>query len=114
MKATNGLGAGLATLGVAASLLSGCIVAPAPGYYPPGYYAPHVVAVAPPPPQVEVVGVAPAPGYVWFGGYWNWVGGTHVWVPGYWGAGRPGYRWVPHGWVRTGGGWRMAPGHWAR
>jgi hypothetical protein len=114
VKAKNGLKAGLATIGVAASLLSGCIVAPAPGYYPPGYYAPHVVAVAPPPPQVEVVGVAPAPGYVWFGGYWNWVGGTHVWVPGYWGAGRPGYRWVPHAWVHAGGGWRMAPGHWAR
>ena len=30
------------------------------------------VMVAPPPPQAEVIGVAPAPGYVWFGGYWGW------------------------------------------
>jgi hypothetical protein len=109
VKALTGLRAGLGTLLVAGSLLSGCVVAPAPGYY-----GARVVTVAPPPPQVEVVGVAPAPGYVWFGGYWNWVGGQHVWVPGYWGAGRPGYRWVPHAWVRAGGGWRMAPGHWAR
>ncbi len=110
MKALTGFKAGLTTIVLAGGLLSGCIVAPAPGYY----YAPHVVAVAPPPAPVEVVGVAPAPGYVWFGGYWNWVGGTHVWVPGYWGAGRPGYHWVAHTWVRAGGGWRMAPGHWAR
>ncbi len=110
MKALTGFKAALGTIVVAGGLLSGCIVAPAPGYY----YAPHVVAVAPPPAPVEVVGVAPAPGYVWFGGYWNWVGGTHVWVPGYWGAGRPGYHWVAHTWVRAGGGWRMAPGHWAR
>jgi hypothetical protein len=110
VKALTGFKAGLTTIVLAGGLLSGCIVAPAPGYY----YAPHVVAVAPPPAPVEVVGVAPAPGYVWFGGYWNWVGGTHVWVPGYWGAGRPGYHWVAHTWVRAGGGWRMAPGHWAR
>ncbi len=110
MKALTGFKAGLATIVMAGGMLSGCVVAPAPGYY----YAPHVVAVAPPPAPVEVVGVAPAPGYVWFGGYWNWVGGTHVWVPGYWGAGRPGYHWVAHTWVRAGGGWRMAPGHWAR
>jgi hypothetical protein len=110
VKALTGFKAGLATIVMAGGMLSGCVVAPAPGYY----YAPHVVAVAPPPAPVEVVGVAPAPGYVWFGGYWNWVGGTHVWVPGYWGAGRPGYHWVAHTWVRAGGGWRMAPGHWAR
>ncbi len=110
VKSMSGLRAGLGALMVAGSLLSGCIVAPAPGYY----YRGPVVAVAPPPPQVEVVGVAPSPGYVWIGGYWNWVGGRHVWVPGYWGAGRPGYHWVPHGWVHAGGGWRMAPGHWAR
>ena len=95
---------------VAAALLGGCVVVPAPGYY----YGGGVGAVAPPPDQVEVVGVAPMPGYVWFGGYLNWVGGRHVLAPGYWGPGRAGYHWVPHTWVRAGGGWRMARGHWAR
>jgi hypothetical protein len=94
-------------------LLAGCVVTPVG---PPHAYvavgAP--VMVAPPPPQPEYIGVAPVAGYVWFGGYWNWVGGRHVWVAGHWGPGRPGYYWVPHRWVRAGDGWRMAPGHWAR
>jgi YXWGXW repeat-containing protein len=94
------------------ALLAGCVVTPVG---PPRAYVGvgATVAVAPPPPQPEYIGVAPYPGYIWFGGYWNWVGGQHVWVAGHWGPGRPGYYWVPHHWVATGGGWRMAPGHWA-
>ncbi len=80
----------------------------------PGYYAGPVVAVAPPVARVEVIGVAPSPGYVWMGGYWNWVGRRHVWVEGRWAPGRPGYHWVPHTWVHVNGGWRMNEGHWAR
>ena len=72
------------------------------------------VLLMPPAARVEVVGVAPTAGYVWFPGYWNWTGSGHVWVGGYWGPGRPGYYWAPHAWVRYGGGWRMAPGHWVR
>jgi hypothetical protein len=110
MKSLRGIKtlAGIAVL--SGALLGGCIVAPAPGYYGGG----AVVTVAPPAPQLEVVGVAPTPGYVWFGGYWNWVGGRHVWVGGHWGPGRAGYHWVPHAWVHEGGGWRMHEGHWAR
>ena len=96
---------------LSASLLTGCIVAPAPGYYRGG---PAVVTVAPPAPPVEVVGVAPNPGYIWFPGFYAWEGGAHVWHAGYWGPGRAGYYWAPHAWVRYGGGWRMAPGHWVR
>jgi hypothetical protein len=71
--------------------------------------------VAPPPPQVEVVGVAPGPGYIWLGGYWNWEGGRHVWVPGRWDVPPRGYHtWVAHRWVPYRGGYRLAPGHWAR
>lgn len=95
---------------LSASLLSGCIVAPAPGYY----RGPAVVTVAPPPPPVEVVGVAPTPGYIWFPGFYGWEGGVHVWHAGYWGPGRAGYFWAPHRWVRYGGGYRMEPGHWVR
>jgi hypothetical protein len=110
MNSIRGLKAGAGCLLLAGALLGGCVVAPAPG----PYYGGAVVTVAPPAPQVEVIGVAPVPGYVWFGGYWDWVGGRHVWVGGHWGPGRPGYHWVPHAWVHAGGGWRMAPGHWAR
>jgi hypothetical protein len=97
----------------ATTLLSGCVVrgsvaVPAP-VVTVGY-----VSVAPPPPQVEVIGEPPQPGYVWIGGYWNWVGGQHVWVRGHWSAPRPGYHWVAHVWVHENGGWRLHEGHWAR
>jgi hypothetical protein len=97
------LGAALA----AAALLSACVVAPAP--YPEGG---AYVTVAPPAPQVEVIGTPPVPGYFWIGGYWGWVGGRHEWVGGHWEAPRPGYHYVPHAWVREGGGYRAYPGHW--
>jgi hypothetical protein len=89
--------------------LGGCVVVPDQRHYAGG-----VVMVAPPAPRVEVIGVAPTPGYVWLGGYWNWVGDRHEWVPGHWVAGRPGHHWVAHQWVRQGDGWHMRPGHWER
>jgi WXXGXW repeat (2 copies) len=89
--------------------MTACVVAPDQGHYYGG-----VVMVAPPEPRVEVVGVAPTPGYVWFNGYWQWIGGRHQWVAGHWAPGRAGYRWIGHSWVRSGDGWRMHPGHWER
>jgi hypothetical protein len=41
--------------------LGGCVVAPVG---PPRYYAGATIGFAPPAPRVEVVGVAPAPGYI--------------------------------------------------
>ena len=101
--------AALGAVLLGALTLTGCVVTPAHVYV-----GGPVVAVAPPPPVVEVQGVAPGPGFVWIGGYWSWVGGRHVWVPGAWRAGRPGYHWVAHRWVNAGGGWRLDEGHWAR
>jgi hypothetical protein len=97
----------------ATTLLGGCVVrgtvaVPAP------VYVGGVVTVAPPPPQVEAIGVPPQAGFVWIGGYWNWVGGQHVWVAGRWVEPRPGYHWVAHSWIRVGGGWRLQEGYWAR
>jgi hypothetical protein len=89
--------------------LPGCVVVPDQGHDPGG-----IVMVAPPPPRVEVVGSPPQEGYVWFAGYWNWVGGRHEWVAGHWAPGRPGYHWVAHQWVRQGDGWRIRAGHWER
>jgi len=94
-----------------ATALGGCVVYPAR----PGYVAESaIVTVAPPAPEVEIHDVAPVAGYVWIGGYWNWVGGRHTWVAGHWEAPRPGHRWVPHTWVRAQGGWRLDQGHWER
>jgi len=93
----------------ACSALSGCVVTARPAYYGGG----ALIAVAPPAPQVEVVGVAPFPGAFWIGGYWRWTGERHEWVRGRWEAPREGYRWVPHTWVHERGGWRLAEGHWA-
>jgi hypothetical protein len=50
----------------------------------------------PPPPQVEVLPVAPGPDFVWIGGHWGWHG---RWV---WEGGR--YERHPHG--------RWEAGHW--
>ncbi len=99
----------LLACGLLATALCGCVVAPAP-YYGTG----PVVAVAPPPPRVEVYGPPPVVGQVWISGYWGWHDNRHVWVPGYWETPRPGYRWVPHHWDRDGDGWRQRGGRWER
>ncbi|NWB52579.1 YXWGXW repeat-containing protein [Pseudomonas sp. F8002] len=53
-----------------AAALSGCIVEP--------------VHPRRPPPLVEVVPVAPAPGYQWVRGHYRWGNGQWLWVPGHW------------------------------
>jgi hypothetical protein len=109
MNQHKGFRASLAAALVIATALAGCVVVPDQRHYAGG-----VVMVAPPEPRVEVYGVAPTPGYVWLGGYWNWVGGRHEWVAGHWAPPNPGHHWVAHQWVRQGDGWRMKPGHWER
>ena len=104
----------LAVAAAVALTVSACVVVPARGYYAEGGYYTGAVTIAPPAPQVEVLGAPPVAGYVWLGGYWNWVGDRHEWVGGHWAAPRPGHHWVAHQWVRQGDGWRMKPGHWER
>jgi hypothetical protein len=111
-------GAGLA---LGATMLAGCVVAPA---YPsrPVYgrepYDDDDAPGAPPPPRYEVVGVAPYPGWFWIGGFWTWHSRRHHWVDGRWSAPRHGYRWQPHRWEPISGGrgrgWREQPGQWVR
>ena len=114
----------IAIAALAACALSGCVISPLP---PPGgpvygggpVYAdgpgPVVVApMAPPPLIAEQVVVAPAPGYIWIGGFWSWNGGRHVWTGGRWVQPRPGYRWVPRQWQQGPGGWHQHGGHWSR
>lgn len=99
--------------------LSGCVVVPDnQGQYrgeaPMPAPAPAPMVIAPPPPQVEAIGQPPGVGYIWIGGYWNWVGNRHVWMPGHWDRGRPGYRWDPHRWERGHNGWERRGGEWRR
>ena len=71
-----------------------------------------VVAEAPPPPQVEVVGNAPGSNYQWIPGYWEWRE-HYVWVPGHWAvAPNPHARWVPGHWTRHARGWVWIRGYW--
>lgn len=75
-----------------------------------------VVRIGPPPPRpVEVVPVAPHPGWVWQPGYHRWDGVRYVWVPGHFAE--PPYaraRWIPGHWDRRGGGYVWIDGHWRR
>ena len=71
-----------------------------------------VITEAPPPPPVEVVTLAPGPGYIWIGGDWVW-NGRGVWRAGYWSL--PPYPhaiWVGGYWGRGPYGWHRYPGHW--
>jgi len=92
---------------VATMLASACVVVPE-------RYVGEPVAIAPPAARVETIGIAPAAGYIWIGGYWGWAGGRHEWVPGYWAPPHPGYAWVPHTWVHSSDGWRLREGYWRR
>lgn len=98
----------LTALASATIMVGGCAVVPVDDPY---YDAP-VVRVAPPPPQYEYMGTPPVIGYVWIGGYWNWIGARYVWVPGRWDAPRPGHVWTPYRWERDGDHWRRHGGRW--
>jgi hypothetical protein len=91
---------GAAALVSVLALMSGCVVAvrPAPVVYSePMYTQPAgevVVDSDPPPPQYEVVGVAPGPGFIWVGGYWHW-NGRWVWYGGHYARPpHPGAVWI--------------------
>jgi hypothetical protein len=90
---------------------------PQPGY-DPGVPADQMIEIdaAPPPPQVEVVPVAPSASHVWIPGHWNWHPGhrRHVWVQGHYAMRQHGAVWQPAQWVRFGPRWRYVPGHWRR
>ena len=71
-----------------------------------------VVTETPPAPQVEVVGVAPGPEYIWVPGWWEWHG-RWVWMEGRWTVGpHPHARWEPGHWVHHGRGYVWRPGRW--
>jgi YXWGXW repeat-containing protein len=98
---------GARLLSLAALLGLGAACAPNP---PPGAM---YVERRPPPVRVEVIGVAPGPGFIWIGGFWRWGGGQYVWVPGRWAARERGYHhWNPGRWRHTRRGWYWVEGRW--
>ncbi len=71
------------------------------------------VRVAPPPPIVERVVVAPGPGYIWVPGYYVWTSARYVWRPGAWVVPpRPRAVWVAPHWRHERRGWYFVEGHW--
>ena len=101
----------------AATLMTGCVVAPAEPHYYGNAGAVVVSSEAPPPMQYEPVPVAVAPvaTQIWIGGFWDWSGGRYVWREGRWAT--PPHRgdhWVPREWVRGPRGWQARGGHWER
>jgi len=71
------------------------------------------VATAPPPPQVEVQGVAPSPRHVWTPGFWQWNGVRHVWSPGHWQEPpQVGMSWEPAHWDNRNGHYFFVDGRW--
>src|SRR5215831_16787940 len=84
-----------ASLGAMLSL-SGCYVTPVgpqPAYVEPAPAAPVAQvaddgtvypATPPPDPIPEYQPAAPAYGYAWVGGYWDWTGFEWSWDAGYW------------------------------
>lgn len=73
-----------------------------------------VVAEPPPPPRVEVIGVAPGPGFFWVPGHWRWGPQRYVWVAGHWAPHRPGHYWVAPHWNRVGVSFHFRGGYWRR
>ena len=81
-----GAAAAAAALLSALAFTAGCVVAVRPAPVGVIYTSPPgevVVTEAPPAPLVEVVGVAPGPGYFWIGGYYHWYGSRWGWVAGH-------------------------------
>jgi hypothetical protein len=89
-------------------VLGGCVVVPAEHVR----YVEARIAIAPPPPRVEVIPAAPASHWYWVGGHWKWEGGGYQWVGGHWVEPRPGEVFVQAFWTREGGGWEFHPAQW--
>jgi hypothetical protein len=93
---------------------------PPPQYAPqsaPEYAAPVEVVTnvydPPPPPMVEVVGVAPSPDHIWIGGYWGWDGHRRSWIRGHYELPPHGrHTWVAARWDHRGGNYVFVRGYW--
>jgi hypothetical protein len=95
----------LGVVAFAGAVAVGCVAGPPPGTV----YA----SFAPPVAQVEVVGVAPAAGYVWVAGHHVWHDSAYHWQGGRWVEPPHAHaQWVAGSWNHHTNGWYWHDGHW--
>ncbi len=92
-------------LAVAGLVAPACVEAPPPGTI----YA----AYAPPVAEVEVVGTAPGPDFVWIAGHHVWRENAYHWEAGRWER-RPhaDAHWIAGSWKHHHDGWYWRNGYW--
>jgi hypothetical protein len=57
---------------------------------------------------------APGFGYIWVGGYWDYLDGNYIWRDGRWVQGKPDYEYVRARYEFDGKGWLFHRPHWKR
>ncbi|HEX9046965.1 MAG TPA: hypothetical protein VF988_08045 [Verrucomicrobiae bacterium] len=103
-----------AAIGVGLPLLAGCVEREVVYRDRPGPAVVEEEIPAPPPPQTEIITVAPGPPVLWFWapGYWEWHG-HWVWVRGHWmHRPHPGAIWIGPHWDMRGHHRVWIQGYW--
>ena len=75
------------------------------------------VPVNSPPPAEKTEGARPAApgyGYIWVGGYWDYLDGNYIWRDGRWVQGKPDYEYVRARYEYDGKAWVFHRPHWKR
>ena len=69
----------------------------------------------PPPEKAEGTRpAAPGFGYIWVGGYWDYLDGNYIWRDGRWVQGKPDYEYVRARYDYDGKSWVFHRPHWKR
>ena len=69
------------------------------------------------PPPEKAEGNRPASpgfGYIWVGGYWDYLDGNYIWRDGRWVQAKPDYEYVRARYEYDGKGWVFHRPHWKR
>ncbi|HEY2747792.1 MAG TPA: YXWGXW repeat-containing protein [Polyangia bacterium] len=69
------------------------------------------------PPAEKAEGARPAApgyGYIWVGGYWDYLDGNYIWRDGRWVQGKPDYEYVRARYEFDGKAWVFHRPHWKR
>ena len=75
------------------------------------------VPVGSPPPAEKADAAKPAApgyGYIWVGGYWDYLDGNYIWRDGRWVQGKPDYEYVRARYDNDGKSWVFHRPHWKR
>ena len=75
------------------------------------------VPVSSQPPPEKAEGTRPSSpgfGYIWVGGYWDYLDGNYIWRDGRWVQGKPDYEYVRARYDNNGKTWVFHRPHWKR